>query len=55
MQLSWHLDEELCRVCGVQRKHDKLSIKEKLISCSNPKFVSLRENLEIEVDISFNR
>ena len=38
-------------VCCVKRKHDKLSIEEKFVSCSNP---SLRENLEIEVDISYN-
>ena len=49
------IHEELCRVCGVKRKHDKLSIKEKFVSYSNPKSVeSLRENLEIEVDISYN-
>ena len=37
-------------VCGVKRKHDKLSID------SNPKFVEsfLRENFDIEVDISYN-
>ena len=37
---------ELCRVCGVKRKHDQLSIKEKFVSCSNPKFVEsfLRKN-----------
>ena len=36
--------------------YDKLSVKEKFLSCSNPKFVEsfLRENLEIEVDISYN-
>ena len=40
-------------VCGVKCK---LLIKEKFVSCSNPKFVEyfLRENLEIEVDISYN-
>ena len=50
------IHEELCRVCGVKRKHDKLSIKKKFVSCSNPKFVEsfLRENFEIEVDISYN-
>ena len=33
-----------------------LSVKEKFVSCSNPKFVEsfLRENLEIEVDMSYN-
>ena len=43
-------------VCGVKRKYDKLSIKETFVSYSNPKFVEsfLRENLEIEVDISYN-
>ena len=60
MQLSWHFQcrvkhKELCRVCGVKHKHDKLSIQETFVSCSNPKFVEcfLRENLEIEVDISY--
>ena len=50
------IHEELCQVCGVRRKHDKLSIKEKFVSCTNPNFVEsfLRENLEIEVDISYN-
>ena len=40
------IHEELCRVCGVKRKHDKLSIKEKFVSCSNPKFVEsfMRKN-----------
>ena len=40
------IHEELCRVSGVKRKHDKLSIKEKFVSCSNPKFVEsfLRKN-----------
>ena len=47
---------KIVSVCGVKRKHDKLSIKEKFVSCLNPKFVEsfLRENLEIEVDISYN-
>ena len=50
------IHKELGRVCGVKRRHDKLSIKEKFVSCSNPKFVEsfLRENLEIKVDISYN-
>ena len=50
------IHEELRRVCDVKRKHDKLSIKEKFVSCSNPKLfgVLLRENLEIEVDISYD-
>ena len=40
------IHEELCRICGVKRKHDKLSIKEKFVSCSNPKFVEsfMRKN-----------
>ena len=40
------IHEELCRVCGVKRKHDKLSIKEKFVSYSNPKFVEsfMRKN-----------
>ena len=27
------IHKELCRVCGVKRKHDILSIKEKFVSC----------------------
>ena len=40
------IHEELCQVCGVKRKHDKLSVKEKFVSCSNPKFVEsfMRKN-----------
>ena len=41
------IHEELCRVCGVKRKHDTFS---KFVSCSNLKFVES----EIEVDISYN-